>query len=309
MILMENCEGKENKYLKLLNDIFLRAFQTSAFSTVCSVLRVGGMSDANWDPFEESRDAFEDFNWILEISGKKRTNRCQARVALLMYCQLVEMTAPHEILINLLRCVNGEHYIIAPFNHLGRSKKGTPFSYVPPSAKVKFRYICEKAKEVNENSLITSINSVYYDYIRNAFSHSDYILTDEYFRYTEGGLAQQIELSKLNEIIAECFDFYSAFMTLHRHWLQQLSKINKFHKWPQYEVLELLSDDSGLYGFHLHFSNGSKATYSRRRSGIDAINILFEEDKGINFMCGSIDELEPQWKINGVPVDDWDTLE
>lgn len=301
-------EKSENNYSNLLNDIFHKAFKTNAFSTVCSVLRVGGMSDANWDPFEESRDAFEDFNWILEVSGKDRTSRCQTRVALLMYCQLVEMTAPHEILLNLLRCINGEHYIIAPFRHLGRSKRNVLFSYIPPSSKMKFRYICEKAKEINENDLIAAINSVYSDYIRNAFSHSDYILTDEHFRYTEGGLAHQIKLSKLNKIINDCFEFYSVFMGLHRYWLKQLSRIKRFHKWPQYEVLELLSDDSGLYGFHVHFSNGNKATYSRRKSGIDAINIIFDNDKGINFMCRSIDKLEPRWKINGDPVEEWNNL-
>jgi hypothetical protein len=298
---------EDNNYFELLNNLFTKAMDCNGFNTICTILRVGGMSDANWDPFEESRDAFEDFNWFLELSEEKRSIRCKIRVALLMYCQLVEMTAPHEILINLLNCLHGDRYSINPFGHLGRSKKNVAFSYVPPSAKAKFKYICTKAQEYNERELIKSINTFFSDDIRNAFSHSDYIITDEYFRYTSGGLAQQIKLEELSQLINECFSFYSAFMQLHRRWLIELSRIRKHHKCPQYEVMELLSDESGLYGFNVHFSNGSKATYSRKKTGIETINIMFEGD-GMNYMVGFLDKLEPVWKINGVPVENWDEL-
>jgi hypothetical protein len=70
----------------------------------------------------------------------------------------------------------------------------------------------------------------------------------------------------------------------------------------------LSSDEDGLYGFHVHFSNGSRSTYTRRRSGIEAINLTFEKDGGINYMVGLIDAMEPVWKINGQPVQDWGSL-
>ncbi len=62
-------------------------------------------------------------------------------------------------------------------------------------------------------------------------------------------------------------------------------------------------------GFNVHFSNGSKATYSRRLSGIQATNLHFERSGHIGFMVGDLDALEPVWKINGMPVDDWDSLD
>lgn len=298
-----------NRYYKELNNLFMKAFRSQPFDTICSILRVGGMSDANWDPFEESREAMEDFNWILDITGKQRSERCQLRVALLAYCQLVEMTAPHEIIINLLRCANGERYIINPTNHLGRIKKNDFLSFIPPSAKMKFQFIVSKADEQNEKKLAQFIDTIFSDEIRNAFSHSDYIITDDYFRFSEGRLYKQIKIEDLQKQINECFEFYSAFMSLHRQWLRELSKNKRYHKWPQYEVLELLSDESGLYGFNVHFSNGSKSTYTRRKSGIEAINVIFERDGSLNFMCGPIDKLEPIWKIDGVPVENWEKLE
>lgn len=44
-----------------------------------------------------------------------------------------------------------------------------------------------------------------------------------------------------------------------------------------------------------------------KKTGIEAINIIFEED-GLNYMVGFLDKLEPIWKINGVPVENWDEL-
>lgn len=305
---MEDNKSEPNEYYALLDDMFNKAMATKGFNTICTLLRVGGMSDANWDPFEESRDAMDDFNWILDIAGKERTLRTQTRVALLMYCQLIEMTAPHEILVNLLRCIHGDDYSLSPLSHLGRSKKDVLFSYVPPSAKAKFKYICEKAREYGVVDLANAIDTFFSDEIRNAFSHSDYIITDTYFRYTSGGLAKQIEIGELKHIINECFKFYSAFIVLHRRWLYQISKMKKYHKWQQYEVLELLSDESGLYGFNVHFSNGSKATYTRRKIGIETINLTFDDGE-LGYMIGYINKLEPVWKINGLPVVDWEALE
>jgi hypothetical protein len=296
-------------YARLLGSLFSAALSAAPFDALCTLLRVGGMADANWDPFEESRAAFEDYNWMLDKAGSERSELAARRVALLMYCQAVEMTAPHEILANLLRCVAKKSYTTDPFSHLGRSKKGRLFSWVPPSAKQKFQRIKKLAVEVGHTELVVGIDKFLDERVRNAFSHSDYILTDRYFRYTEGGLAQQIAVEKLDRSIADCFAFYGAFLYLHKEWLRALGRARRFHKWPNYEVLEVLSsDEEGVFGFHVHFSNGSLATYTRRKSGIEAINVMFENDGGINFMVGQLDRLEPVWKINGKPVEDWSAL-
>lgn len=303
-------ESEDNRYYGLLNSLFQKAFSKNPFDTLCSLLRAGGMSDANWDPFEESRKALEDYNWILEKTRTERSEISQIRIALLMYCQLIEMTTPHEIMTNLLGCIDGEGYKIQPLRHLGRTfnKKKKPSIYVPPSAKTKFRYIKEQAVKCNEFEFKEAIEDIYSDNIRNSFTHSDYVLTDEFFRYTENGISQQIPVEELIKTIMLCFDFYSEFMKLHRLWLIRFSKGRRYHQWPRYEVLELLSDDNGVYGFNVHFSNGCKATYSRREEGIVAMNVSFAHDGGINFYIGSSDKLEPVWKIDGQPVIDWNEL-
>jgi hypothetical protein len=266
------------------------------------------MSDANWDPFEESRIAFEDFNWILRKTIDERGSIAGRRVALLMYCQAVEMTAPHEILANLLRVCGGQPYLINPFSDLYRRKKNTFWSSVPPSAKQKFQRIQNLAAAVGNVDIVAAIKRVFNERVRNAFSHSDYILTDDQFRFF-AGIAASMPLEELDLLMDVCFAFYGAFMYLHRTWLLSLAQSKKFHKWPNYEVLELLaSEDEGLCGFSVHFSNGSKAMYARQRSGTSALNLHPEHDGTLNFFVGMLEELEPVWKINGKPVEDWNAL-
>lgn len=295
-------------YGDLLESLLRSAMASAPFDVVCTLLRVGGMEGANWDPLGESRAAFEDYNWILDKVIMERGVTAARRVSLLMYCQAVEMDAPHEILANLLRCISKSAYSPDPFRHLGRSKKRKVFSYVPPSAKQKFQYIKQLADEVGKDRLKDAIDAFFDERVRNAFSHSDYVLTEEYFRFTDGGLAHQIEANALDRLIAETFAFYGVFLAVHEQWLLAIGRGKKFHKWPNYEVLELLStEEESLYGFHVHFSNGSRSTYTRRKSGTEAINLTFG-DQGINFMVGLLDALEPVWKINGKPVEDWNAL-
>lgn len=284
--------------------LFDKAFSKNPFGTLCTVLRVDGLQDANWDPFEASIETTKAFSKLMDrIREEEEDEKTVTRIALLLYCHLLEMTAPHEMIMNLLRCLSGERYIRKPFGKLVKKIGKTPFKSIPPSAKRKFIEILKIAKSLNEDTLCGQITSFFNDDVRNAFSHSDYILTDTHFRWTEGGLASQMELEKVVEVIHNCFAFYDAFLHSHTSFLEALARLPKYHKWPDYLVLELLSENSKVYGFCVHFSNGSKATYSRTANGTECTNITLERDGTISFFWGSLDDLVPVWKIDGKPFD------
>ncbi len=60
----------------------------------------------------------------------------------------------------------------------------------------------KSAEDVNEMRLFEYINTFFNANVRNAFFHSDYIITEKNFRWTESGIAQQIGLEHLNIIIS-----------------------------------------------------------------------------------------------------------
>jgi len=207
------------------------------------------------------------------------------------------MNFPQKLLINLLRIINSDKYSISPFSHSTRK---------PPALTWKLREIFKLAKNVKEDNIQSFIKEFYIDDIRNSFYHSDYCIAEKSFRYKKKskiiGTGQQwgeISLEDLSCLLTKCFAFFDALFSSHTYFREQLAKIKKFHKLPQYEVLELLSKDNTLYGFHMHFSNGSKATFTRESESVEAINIIFKQDGSVNFMIGDLSKQTNSWKVNG----------
>ena len=304
----ETCNSKQEDIINYLDSIFFKAFNKVPFDVLCTVLRVSGMQDAGWDPFEESTQTLDDLNW-LSLKAKERSQKAIWRIALLQYCQLVEMSAAHDILANLLRVINDEPFIKQPFFDKIRDKKNSSWYTIPPSATTKFKRIREYAERAKEQQLVDLVNGFFDDEIRNAFSHSDYIITEDQFRITESGVGKVLQLTQLSDKINLAFDFYRALIVCHRRWQRLFASIPKYHQLPYYEVLEILSSESKeLLGFNVHFSNGSKATYTRSLKGVETINFSFNDEGCVVFMVGLIDALEPKWKIDGIEVTDWSKL-
>jgi hypothetical protein len=298
-----------------LVQLFREAFKAAPFDFVCTLLRVGGYEMADWDPFEESRNALADYDWLLQ-QIRARGEEAARRVSLLIYCHAVEMSAVHDMLANLIRCKSGTGFRYAPLGGLGRRRRKKPrgldvfLDYVPPSAKQKFAKLTAMARAANCEPLSDAIGRVFNDRVRNAFVHSDYVLTASGFRSREGHLAQEMRVEELDAVIAEGFRFYGTFLSLCEEWKLAVGKGRRFHKLPRYEVLELLSSEyDGLYGFSVHFSNGEKATWMRRRETgtVGSQNIMVDAE-GVAFRVRDLDAPEPVWKIDGEPVTDWDAL-
>lgn len=287
-----------------LEHLWRDAFEKRPFDAVCTLLRVSGLQDADWDPLEESEEAFEDFNWYLKAESEDLSERAQWRIGLLMYCQAVEMSAVHSMLANLLRILLDQPYHLNPLGSLGRADKKRRFKWYPPSAKAKWRKIRNMAEEARRGELIRMIDAVYNDDVRNAFSHSDYIITDTHFRWTEGGLVGEIHFEQVNNLITNSFSFFGVFLGIRDRWLKFLATVPRYHKWPNYDVFELLKDDdSKLNGFRIHFSNGNSARFLRTPQGVDLMNIRITRSGTLGLMVGSLDDLQRVWMVDGHPVD------
>ena len=307
-VMSQQLEDLKKQYGDCVSKLFLSAYEKDALGFLYTILRVSGEHYGHWDPFEEFFRSMDDYDWILNETVKAGRDGAQTRIGLLMYCNLVEISSVQEIMANLLRCQTGQGFAISPFGHLYGRKKKSIFLSTPPSAKRRFEEVKRLAKDVGNTTLISIIDSIFEDQIRNAFVHADYCLTDEEFRWTHGCPGASVKLDSISELIERAFTFYRVFINYFRFTKVQMAKARKFHKLPNYEVLELLSNEHGLYGFKIHFSNGSSAYYERHPDKVSAVNLIFQSQGTINFMAGDLDEMQNVWKVDGKPVDDFDKL-
>lgn len=286
------------EYRRYLDHLFARARDTNGLQYVYTLLRVSGIQDGGWDPFVEAQEALIEFSKILQRNSKNGINKSSFRLALLIYCHSIEMSAPYQILFNLLQCAQGKNYVPFPFPGTSLGKK-RPFGVRPQSPINKIATLKLEAEKINEQELISRINSFFDDDIRNAFYHSDYSLTDAEFRICENGLPKAISFKELSEKLARCFAFYQAFFDLYRQIRYSFKKTKKLHRMSNYEVFELLTDKKeGLVGFKMHFSNGSQAFWERRKELVHGVNIILEKDH-INFFVGDLAKLQRRWLLNG----------
>ena len=296
-------EESYQRYRNYFQKLFYKSYNTNSVETIFTILEVDGMSEGHWNPSEEVFRFFNDFNELLSKSNQlKKFPLRKYRLALTMYCHILESNFPQKLIMNLLRIINKEQYLLDPFSYSSRK---------PPSLKWKIKEVCKLSRKLNEKELSTYIAECYEDEIRNSFYHSDYCLTNEDFRYrTNLGIKglenyqanyplKNISINDLSIMITKCFSFFEALFHSKQHYKQNLAKLPKFHKLPQYEVLELISKDNVLVGFNMHFSNETKATFMREPESVIAQNIKFEGEGSVNFMVGNLDQLSNEWKVNG----------
>jgi hypothetical protein len=224
-----------------------------------------------------------------------------------VYCHATEMSAPYEILHNILNCVEAKSYEMSPFAGLIRPKnkkdKGFFREVILPSPRAKIEKLREKGRAVQELRLAELFDSFFRQDVRNAFYHSDYCidLPERTFNITEAGFGKSIPLEEINEILIKGFAFYEAFFQTYYGWRYIVGKAKRFHRWPRYEVLELLAnEEEGLFGFTVHISNGTRCIFERHKDRVIAENVMFEK-KGLSLQIGLLDELREEWLVRGEP--------
>lgn len=151
--------------------------------------------------------------------------------------------------------------------------------------------------------LITNLSRVaggynYNPYIFWAAESADY--DKEAKKLVAKDLAANLEKifpTRLNEVTPEQTEFLNRFFAQFKARIESFLKEPKYIKLAGFEVLEPLVDNpAGLYGFKLHFSNGSNAEYIRHKKGTSAINLM-PEASGVGFMVGNLGEMKQEWRI------------
>ncbi len=307
---MDNVNEIQKRYGEIIEDIFLTAFKANAFHFLATILRFDGMFFGHWDPLEESKETFADLSVLLEEADKSGKRKREIKIALLMYCHAIEMTQVHQIIANLLRICGGKPFKFRALwdeKFMQQRKKDKSLFFKPPSLGNKRRQLKELAKNAGKYEIGEVFDEIFNLKIRNSFSHSDYCidLEEKVYRNREGGPAQQMKLEDLDMILNKTFAFYSEFFRVLEAWHYQAAKMPKFHKFPDYEVLELLVEQGKLYGFNIHHSDGTKSVFERtpHKVNLGNFDIL---DEGIGVVLGELDKLKKGWYVGDEEITDFE---
>lgn len=295
----EEVEKTRQRYIDLLQPLFLPDDPVSndIIQYFASLLRIVGMEDKGWDPYLESKAILEDLNAILQSDCSKEIfpdkEFTMWRMGLLMYSHIVEMDAPYEVITNLLRFRLGKGYSPNPYFMFLNSKEKKNFKRlgIYPHQKIKIIKMLSTEAGIS----VGDIFDEFYDgNLRNAISHSDYILIDEQFRVRNGTGAfgaYSIPLEKLNETITKAKLFISTIFGLDRlareKWGEKRQQAIPYD--PVYKgLIEIWADDEMLMcGFKVHWPNNSESIYRRTKNGIDMINCMLDiKNSKVEFMVG-----------------------
>lgn len=248
---------ERSHYENTLKILFERARSTDEFEFACALMRIRGAEAAGWDTLYESNNLYNDLTALLETPLISTT---KARLALLLYCHIVEADPIHVVLGNMLRVIVGDRCSIDPFHDLYR-KKG-PLQHVPPSLPMKLKRIKELEQVAGSEELSVIVDRVYNDPLRNAFFHSDYSLYDgelrsrgSWFTHADGIRSQVMTQDELRDQVNAGIAFFQAFMVIYQGSIRSY-KVNKeilghLHGTdnPPVQVRLLCDSKYGLYGF------------------------------------------------------------
>ncbi|MCP5405403.1 MAG: hypothetical protein H6922_04165 [Pseudomonadaceae bacterium] len=247
-----------------------------------SLLRVLGLEDRGWDPHVESEALVNDFHnlFSVDLPADKfpEPESTHWRLGLLIYSHVVEMSAPYEILLNLIRFKLNEGYSPNPYFKYLNTKEQKDFERYGIKTYRKIQIIKELALRAR-----LSIGEIFDDYynadLRNAFNHSNYILTDEGFRARldlSGMKTFTISYKALDKKLTCAKAFVAAFLYMHHQtrlaWGERAGEGIPYD--PHYKgLMEVLVDEEKLMcGFKVHWPNYSESYYQRKKDGIDMVN-------------------------------------
>ena len=293
----DEIEIVRDRYIKTLTPLFMPDDPVShdIIRYFASLLRIVGMEDSGWDPYLESRALLEELNSLLQIElpEDRFPNRdiTSWRLGLLFYSHIVEMDAPYEVITNLLRFRLGKGYSPNPFLSSLSPKERKKASQVYPKRKIEI--IRKLGKDAGIN--VADLFDEFYDNdLRNAISHSDFVLTDESFRCRGGSGAWRafsLPLEHVNETITKAKIFISAFFGLEvearRIWGTHKHRAIAYD--PKYKgLMEVLVDENDLLcGFKVHWPNNSESVYRRTASGVEMKNCMLDlKNATIQLMVG-----------------------
>jgi hypothetical protein len=162
----------------ILEPLFDKARDTDEFEYCCALLRIRGVQGPGWDPLRESMTLTQQ---LLALTQAPLEPGFRLRLSLFLYCHVTEIDDLYCLVANMLRVVRGERYVLYPFQGLPSSKYPTGYSL-----NARLDNLVTLAHQAGFPDVGRLFSLFFVRPVRNAFYHSDYILTGTSFNIAYG---------------------------------------------------------------------------------------------------------------------------
>lgn len=163
-----------------LAPLFDKARASDEFEFCCALLRIRGVQGPGWDPLRESMTLTQQILGFIQAPVESGARR---RLSLFLYCHVTEIDDLYNIVANLLRIVRGKRCTLDPFHELPGPAGQQPTGYC---LSPRIDKLCMLADAVGFGEVGQLFSRFFMRPVRNAFFHSDYILTDKSFNIANG---------------------------------------------------------------------------------------------------------------------------
>lgn len=144
-----------------------------------------GYQDARWSSAGESFLAFDDYQKFLSrpehLDEDGRSSSIRIRIALSFYCHLSEAGGFYEIPKKMLSVASGDKFFRAAFNNINQIHRQSG-NRIIPNANAVFRDLTGHSSTLGFDELSSVFASAFDPDLRNAYSHSNYVLHSEGLR-------------------------------------------------------------------------------------------------------------------------------
>lgn len=184
--------------------LFGKAKKNDEFAFLFAILGINsGEEDIGWQPVNETQNLISDIAGLLQ---GPLYDDAKLRLALLLYCHVIEASYHYHCIYNLLLTIDGQTPLV--FSFLDKYRKG-----IPPSLAVKIGDIGTLADKHGEVGVRMIFKQIIRPDIRNAFFHSDYIIFDGELRLKHrGSEIAKIPQATIFELLQNTIDFFQMFL-------------------------------------------------------------------------------------------------
>jgi hypothetical protein len=189
-----------------LQRLFKAAAERDPLAFLFAVLGISsGAEEAAWQPIGETQTFAQD---LLALINGPLTQYAKVRLALALYCRLIDADFIYDCLYNLFLILEGRQ---SPktFNFLDKYKNG-----VAPAVSAKIADIKSKAIEQKFSDINVIFDQIIRPEIRDAFLRSDYILAENELRLKHRAQYARVRLNEVIELVQKTVDWFNAFLRL-----------------------------------------------------------------------------------------------